>query len=504
MLETLESVEIAASGHQERKLEEDDDDIHTEKHEYFRRRHVGLLKDSKNKRHKNSLHYSAHRKDEENDVAQEASCDQSLLSCLPQEKCASCFRYLYGENVDWGTVTPDTSCDDVLEYLKKREYCPDMHTDTAARDAFCNSFRACAVWEDDEDDEDDDDSNSLDCASLTECDWPGIHRGWVGDGVCHDGIDGCYNTAICDYDGGDCCKDTCKSGTYVDCGHEGYVCRDTNSTECDPKLAYGCKHNADKPDENNPDPAETKCKEDETKYRLVMYDSFGDGWDQTKITITPANRKGEIKFNGNLETGSQGIRYVCLPKESTCMHAEVSGGEWGNEVSWEIKPMTEGARSMAGGGAPMSCDFSVGGTKCDNTCTGKPNIPPNNDPEYKEFKEMYTCIESKCTIQLGACEKDETCSTCLSEEKGDFCYGNDAFLTVVDCTMCKCTERSGSDFCHSKLNPGIPPRPAPGGDGRMPDGSPRACSPGETMKGSSAVLAFANCSNFGKAVLKIE
>lgn len=83
---------------------------------------------------------------------------------------------------------------------------------------------------------------------------------------------------------------------------------------------------------------------------------------------------------------------------------------------------------------------------------------------------------------------------CLSEDKADFCYGSDAFLAVVDCTMCKCTDRKDSDFCHEKLSPGLTPvNPNGNGNGRLPDGSPRECSPSETMKGSNAVLTFANC-----------
>jgi hypothetical protein len=85
------------------------------------------------------------RRNEEEDLTQEKNCDQALLSCLPEEKCASCFRYLYGEDVDWGTVTPETSCDDVLEFLAKRSYCPDMHTDDGAKDAFCNAFNVSWV-----------------------------------------------------------------------------------------------------------------------------------------------------------------------------------------------------------------------------------------------------------------------------------------------------------------------------------------------------------------------
>lgn len=448
-------------------------DVEFEQHPHFRRRHGGLALGS------GSIITSNGKNRKEQDFSKEESCDKTLLVCLPEQECADCFRYLYQESIDWGTVTPETSCDDVLGFLAKKDYCKDMHDDTKAKEAFCDSFNACAVWEEDDEDDsgkknggDGEDPDRIDCNALTGCDWPGIHKSFLGDGSCHEDFDGCYNTAICGYDGGDCCKDTCKDSEYVTCGTEGFACRNPNSTECDMKLTYECT-SPDVPEDN------LVCDDDDTKYRLVMYDSFGDGWDQTKMTIAPTKRKNDIRFNGGLKSGSIGTELFCLPKESACIHVDVVGGEWGNEVSWEIKPMREGAPAIAGGGSPMSCDFSVGGEACENSCSGKPNIEPNNDPDYKEFKDMYTCIEDHCAIQVGICEKDDTCKLCLSEDKADFCYGSEAFISVVDCTMCQCTERKGSSFCHSKLSPGMSPPvvPVPSGNGREADGSPRPCSP---------------------------
>jgi uncharacterized membrane protein YgcG len=470
-----------------RRLKEE---LQLDQHPNFRRRHVGLVT------------HPSDRRQNKQDFSKEENCDQALLTCLPEDNCADCFRFLYSEQVDWGRITPETSCEEVTSFLAEKGYCGDMHDDKSSKDAFCKSFNSCAVWEEDEIDEDEE--PDFDCDSLTECDWDGMVKSFIGDGICQDSLGGCYNTAICNWDGGDCCEDTCSSRTYVDCGHDGFACRNPNSTSCDLLYTLACENNANIPDENNPDPADTKCNDDEVKYRLVMYDSFGDGWDQTAMTIAPTNKKGDIRFNGGLEKGSVGSRYICLPSESTCIHVDVNGGEWGNEVSWEIKPMTHGAPALGGGGAPMNCEFAVGGKACDNTCDGKANVAPNKDPEYKEFKEMYTCIEDKCTIQVGTCEKDDTCNLCLSEDKADFCYGSDAFLAVVDCTMCQCTERQDTEFCHQKLTPGLQPAGSLiNGDGRQPDGSPRACSPGETMKGSNAVLTFAQCTDFDQVSMLV-
>ena len=46
---------------------------------------------------------------------------------------------------------------------------------------------------------------------------------YLGDGYCD--ITGGYNTAVCDYDRGDCCASTCVSGSYA-CGIVGYSCKD--------------------------------------------------------------------------------------------------------------------------------------------------------------------------------------------------------------------------------------------------------------------------------------
>jgi hypothetical protein len=402
------------------------------------------------------------------------------------------------------------------------------------------------VWQDEDETDDDGFSNIIDCDSLTECNWEGIHEKFLGDGICNEYYEGCYNSAVCGYDrtwyscsfgfakfanaclpawlcvlltymyvltrldslgswmlGGDCCEDTCQGTNYVDCGHDGFVCKDPNSTKCDGMFSLDCK-NAQIPDENNPDQASTKCGDNEVKYRLVMFDSFGDGWDKTGMTIAPADQKSDIKFSGGLEKGSKGIRYLCLPKTSACMHVEIADSEWGNEISWEIRPMIDGAPAIAGGGAPMSCDFSVAGKACaQETCNGKANVTPS-DEKYKAFKGMYGCIEEKCTIQVGVCEKEDACNLCLSEEKDDFCYGNDSFLALVDCTMCSCTERKNSEFCQTKLNPAVLPGKQSNDNGRMPDGSPRACSPGETMKGSNAVLTFAQCTNLDQVSMLVN
>lgn len=342
-----------------------------------------------------------------------------------------------------------------------------------------------------------DNSSVLDCSALTECNWPGYHPSWIGDGVCHDGI-GCYNTEVCGFDGGDCCEDTCHSGNnqYVECGMDGYACKDPASDNCDPWLSNACPDDFDD-DAFDPgqDSDSVQCSSDQVPYRLVMYDSFGDGWDTTTLSIKPSDDATNVVFEGGLKDGAQGTAFICLNRDPTCYHVDVKGGVWGNEVSWEIKPMGEGTRAVADGGAPMSCEFSVAGEVCVRTCDGKPNTNTNDDPDYKTYKEMYNCMQKTCLIQVGACQNDPSCAPCLSQDASEFCFANDKFNAALDCGICNCSGEEGktSEFCQHKATPGaVVPQPTKGADSYQP----RPCSAAETLQGSSAVMTFASCSNF--------
>lgn len=447
------------------------------------------------------------RRNEEDD--QQIACDHAFLKCLPNDKCSNCFEDLYAKKIDWASVTPDTPCEDVLEVLAKGGHCEYLQGDDESTKDFCNTFNACALWTDEDDDEDDDlddddafipagaggNSSVIDCYNLTSCDWPGFHKSFIGDGICHEELPGCYNTEICGYDGGDCCEDTCKDSNYVKCGHDGYACKDPKSANCD-AMMYACDNDDGGKKETKKLP---KCEDGESIYRIIMYDSFGDGWDDTKLTVYPSANSNNIRFNGGLEDGSQGQDYMCLNKSPTCYHVGVSGGTWGNEVSWEIKPFSDGAPAVAGGGAPMSCDFGVAGDTCEKTCTGRPDISPNgDDPEYKDFKEMYECINSKCIIQVGACEKDPACNSCLDDDVSEYCYGVETFIAVVDCTLCSCTDREGSDFCSQKTTPGIvlPTE-------QKESAGPRPCSASDTIEGSNAVKKFHECTDFDEVAMMV-
>ena len=437
------------------------------------------------------------RVEEENNEMQE--CDIAFFDCVTQEVCSSCFFEMSTNMVDWAHVTQDTECSTVISTLQKNNFCSDL---TSANQAtFCNTFHSCVIFDDSSKTNK---NRTVDCDTLTSCKWPGMHPAFIGDGVCHESyFDSCYNTAICKYDGGDCCKDTCKDGTYTRCRSDGYACRDPKSPECDPTFSLECPPSSyKKTSENKTVPIPT-CQSDETLYRLVMYDSFCDGWEQTEMTITPQT-SSTIVFQGGLKSGAEGTVYICLSVNPTCYNVKVMGGNWGREASWYIKGYSDGAPSIAAGGGAMDCNFPiVGSTSCTNTCTGKSNIDPTSDPDYKDFKNMNKCIDEKCIIQMSECQKDPTCQGCFVDVVQDYCFAVSTFLAVNDCAMCKCSlnedDAEGiTAYCNSKQAPGIIiPTPR---DGAQP-AKPVPCTPAETLGGTTALLSYSKCLNFDKTPL---
>ena len=417
---------------------------------------------------------------------------------------------LASNDVDWAAVSKDTPCRDVVDLILEQNYCKSLKTNKGDLDAFCSTFDACTIWDEDDDDGSGSNETPLDCAALTECNWDGFHESFVGNGICNDLLDGCYNTAICDYDGGDCCPDTCKqdngrAGKVANCGMEDYLCRDPASSSCDSQLTRGCDPSKTNNEDEEPftDPTKIKCAEDETMYRLNLYDSFGDGWDDIEISITVQNSSPvDSAFRGGLNNGAFATKYMCMKKSPTCYDVTINGGVWGLEISWEVKPMAE-APALAGGGAPMKCSFGVAGAEgCGTVCEGKSNIDPSKDPQYKEFKEMVVCIENKCTIQIGACEKDEVCDKCYQEIPEEYCYANEAFSLLTDCALCKCSGMKDTDYCESKTNPSI----VPPSDKTNPNGgstNKKTCSPAETLKGGAAVMDFGRCMNFDEMAMML-
>jgi hypothetical protein len=73
-------------------------------------------------------------------------------------------------------------------------------------------------------------------------------------------------------------------------------------------------------------------------------------------------------------------------------------------------------------------------------------------------------------------------------------------VAVIDCTMCSCTQKTGSEFCTDKSGPGhvTPPTPK-GGD----ENTVKQCTPRETIDGTSAIMNYSSCANLDSVSLLI-
>lgn len=142
-----------------------------------------------------------------------------------------------------------------------------------------------------------------------------------------------------------------------------------------------------------------------------MYDSWGDGWDGTRLkiienimvpppqpepqfgslsrgggflsaqrqpkpdTVTETTtvmqhnfqRSERLIFRGTLRKGRELSQYVCLESDK-CYRVETDGGMWVDEVKWEIRAAPLGmpreerlqfGLAVAKGGAPTYCQFSI-------------------------------------------------------------------------------------------------------------------------------------------------
>lgn len=466
-------------------------------------------------------------------------CDTAFIKCVINPECRSCFNGMEENDVDWTNVVPDTPCQDVLGFLHSAGHCTALRgVGNEDVETFCGAFDSCVMWEEDEeeetwDEEHPDDKEYMDCSKLKECKWEGMHQQFLGDGICHDTMPGCYNSAVCDYDGGDCCKDTCHypgNDSYGECGMEGYACRNPKSANCQPVLArmYNevCETETNK-DANFDDDAYEKtekeklpeCGAGEMLYRLMQYDSWGDGWDTTQLTLR--NRADESKdiYKGGLEYGSQGTVYLCLTKnEPKCYHVEVLNGVWGNEISWELRPIAGGAPIIAAGGSPTDCTVPLGGLipDCPNTCDKTRPDTDITDPNYKSYKDLESCIEKSCVIQVGACSKKESCADCMQETTPDYCFADAEFNSLIDCSMCSCTEKRPA-YCDAKSTGEatwngssaashqgtVKVKPAPGDSGSGSGsamGKGAVCTPDQTLKGTSALDQFEKCADLSKMV----
>lgn len=196
------------------------------------------------------------------------------------------------------------------------------------------------------------------------------------------------------------------------------------------------------------------CPEGQLLHEIRMVDNWGDGWDDTTLTITrmvkTENQIGIVKkvttdtgtvvseiipvkdpvgddpsfpreiYKGSLYAGSEGFAYVCLELDQ-CYQVVASGGLWQQEVTWGIRQVQLGIPRehsssdliLTKGRAPETCRLSVavnGERACPVTCgltTQMPSpAPATRVPTRSPIKSPTLSPTSAPTVVYNIVEDD--------------------------------------------------------------------------------------------------
>ena len=181
---------------------------------------------------------------------------------------------------------------------------------------------------------------------------------------------------------------------------------------------------------------------------------------------------------------------------------------WGNEISWELRPLATGAPVLAAGGSPTDCTVPLGGLvdDCENTCDSQRPDTKILDPNYKSYKDMEGCINQKCVIQVGNCANDESCSECMQDSFPAYCNANENFSVLIDCSMCSCTDPRPA-YCDVKSSGAATASTSgsssathgglvkPDSGGTATSGATTVCGPEQTLKGTTSLMMFSECAD---------
>ena len=88
---------------------------------------------------------------------------------------------------------------------------------------------------------------------------------------------------------------------------------------------------------------------------MLMYDSFGDGWNGNSYTIT--DLEGVLQMEGTLDDGSDGAQSFCLDDGS--YNIVVDGGSFQSEITWQIVLTESYSTIIAEGTAPWDGGFDI-------------------------------------------------------------------------------------------------------------------------------------------------
>ena len=206
------------------------------------------------------------------------------------------------------------------------------------------------------------------------------------------------------------------------------------------------------------------CEDGQSHYEIHMMDTWGDGWDQTVITITGmsnqalpsdamtthTNQQGDMVtaisntidlhssnekdpiFQGTLQEGYQDSAHLCLVP-NRCYQLVATGGEFSAEVSWEIRQGSN-MEPILTGSAPTECTFSIpneeGEQFCPNTCidgnlanlvvdtskVSETSNLSNEDPETPKATETPTYWSSWSSTTAAPEPEEEESGTQFEDE----------------------------------------------------------------------------------------
>lgn len=201
-------------------------------------------------------------------------------------------------------------------------------------------------------------------------------------------------------------------------------------------------------------------------FEIHLMDTWGDGWDQTFITITGMsdldvmasfyeNTQGGISisktieiessnslssglqqtFQGTLQDGYDDFANVCFASNH-CYEIIATGSEFAEEITWEIRKRGNDMEPILTGGAPARCTFSIpdanGHHICPTICSDPVTEAPVVNEIFQPFEvEIAEAIEETKTFTPTEVQavSDAFLSSLLARAGG---YGGSSASSLLD------------------------------------------------------------------------
>jgi hypothetical protein len=117
--------------------------------------------------------------------------------------------------------------------------------------------------------------------------------------------------------------------------------------------------------------------------KMVQFDTYGDGWNNAEFFVYDWN--GNLIGVETMEEGSVATDWLCL--DAGCYTYEITGGDFGSEISWVLEGVHGGAIS---GAAPEIGSFKVGAT-----------VWGCADPDSEFYDPEANCDDGSCINGIG-------------------------------------------------------------------------------------------------------